>query len=103
VRPKAKYPVIADLAGQGFSAKRCCQILGVAASGFFMWRRRAPSSRQIRFMWLTDLVRAIHADSRGTYGWRRVNAELTYGHGVVVNRKTVQDHAVARSAWAARV
>jgi putative transposase len=41
-------------------------------------------------MWLTDLVRAIHADSRGTYGWRRVNAELTYGHGVVVNRKTVR-------------
>ena len=33
VRPKAKYPVIAELAGQGFSAKRCCRILGVAASG----------------------------------------------------------------------
>jgi putative transposase len=33
VRPKATYPVIADLAGQGFSAKRCCRILGVAAPG----------------------------------------------------------------------
>jgi putative transposase len=62
----------------------------VAASGFFMWRRRAPLPRQLRFAWLTDLVRAIHADSRGTYGWRRVNAELTYGHGVIVNRKTVR-------------
>jgi putative transposase len=90
VRPKAKYPVIADLAGQGFSAKQCCRVLGVAASGFFMWRRRAPSARQIRFAWLTDLVRAIHADSRGTYGWRRVNAELVYGHGVLVNPKTVR-------------
>ena len=76
VRPKAKYPVIAELAGQGFSAKRCCRILGVAASGFFMWRRRSPSPRQLRFAWLTELVRAIHAHSRGTYGWRRVNAEL---------------------------
>jgi len=38
-----------------------------------MWRRRAPSARQ-----------------SGTYGWRRVNAELTYGHGVVVNPKTVR-------------
>jgi transposase-like protein len=45
VRPKAKYPVIAELAGQGFAAKRCCRILGVAASGFFMWRRRSPSPR----------------------------------------------------------
>ena len=90
VRPKAKYPVIAELAGQGFAAKGCCRILGVAASGFFMWRRRSPSARQLRFAWLTDLVRAIHADSRGTYGWRRVNAELIYGHGVIVNRKTVR-------------
>jgi putative transposase len=90
VRPKAKYPVIAELAGQGFSVKRCCRILGVAASGFFMWRRRPPSPRQLRLTWLTELVRAIHADSRGTYGWRRVNAELVYGHGLVVNRKTVR-------------
>jgi putative transposase len=90
VRPKAKYPVIAELASQGFSAKRCCRILGVAASGFFMWRRRSPSPRQLRFAWLTELVRAIHADSRGTYGWRRVNAELLYGYGVIVNRKTIR-------------
>jgi len=90
VRPKDTYPVIAELASQGFSAKRCCRVLGVAASGFFMWRRRSPSPRQLRLAWLTDLVRAIHADSRGTYGWRRINAELVYGHGVVVNRKTVR-------------
>jgi putative transposase len=90
VRPKAKDPVIAELASQGFSAKRCCRILGVAASGFLMWRRRSPSPRQLRFAWLTELVRAIHADSRGTYGWRRVNAELVYGHRVIVNRKTVR-------------
>ena len=88
--PKATYPVIAELAGQGFSAKRCCRILGVAASGFFMWRRRSPSPRQLRFAWLTELVRAIHAASRGTYGWRRVYAELVYGHGVIVNRKTAR-------------
>jgi putative transposase len=55
-----------------------------------MWRHRSPSPRQLRFAWLTELVRAIHAGSRGTYGWRRVNAELVYGHGVVVNRKTVR-------------
>jgi hypothetical protein len=55
-----------------------------------MWRRRAPSPCQLRLAWLTELVRAIHADSRGTYGWRRINAELVYGHGVIVNHKTVR-------------
>jgi putative transposase len=62
----------------------------VAASGFFRWRRLSPSPRRLRFAWLTELVRAIHGDSRGTYGWRRVDAELVYGHGVIVNRKTVR-------------
>jgi hypothetical protein len=40
--------------------------------------------------WLTDLVLAVRADSRGTYGWRRVHAELIYGHGIIVNRKTIR-------------
>jgi transposase InsO family protein/transposase-like protein len=90
VRPKDKYPVIAELVGQGWSAKWCCRVLKVAPSGFFTWRRRSPSPRRLRLVWLTELVRAIHADSRGTYGWRRVNAELLYGRGLVVNRKTVR-------------
>jgi putative transposase len=90
MRPKPSTRSSLGLAGQGCSAKRCCRILSVAASGFFMWRRRSPSPRQLRFAWLTELVRAIHADSRGSYGWRRVYAELIYGHGVIVNRKTVR-------------
>ncbi len=32
VRPKDTYPVIAELAGQGFAAKRCCRILGQGAA-----------------------------------------------------------------------
>jgi hypothetical protein len=87
---KDKYPVIAELAGRGFCAKWCCRVLKVAPSGFFTWRRRSPSPRQIRFVWLTRLVRAIHADSRGTYRWRRLNAELLYGRVLVVNHKTVR-------------
>lgn len=29
----------------------------------------------------------IHAESRGTYGWLRVHAELALGLGMVVNHK----------------
>jgi putative transposase len=90
VRPKPPTRSSLSWPARACSTKRCCRILGVAASGFFMWRRRAPSPRQLRFAWLTELVQAIHAASRGTYGWRRVYAELVYGHGVIVNRKTVR-------------
>ena len=34
-------------------------------------------------------IRAVHAESRGTYGWPRVHAELTLGLGLPVNRKRV--------------
>jgi hypothetical protein len=30
-------------------------------------------------VWLTGLIREVHTASRGTYGYRRVHAELTLG------------------------
>lgn len=38
----------------------------------------------MRHAWLTDVIRQVHVDSRGTYGSRRVHAELTLGHGLQV-------------------
>jgi putative transposase len=34
-------------------------------------------------------IEKIHTDSRGTYGWPRVHAELTLGLGIAVNHKRV--------------
>ena len=39
----------------------------------------APSARAVRHAWLTDLIREVHLASRGTYGARRVHAELHPG------------------------
>jgi len=39
----------------------------------------------MRRVWLTSLIREVHAASRGTYGSRRVHAELTLGMGVHVS------------------
>ena len=38
---------------------------------------------------LTGLIREVHVASRGTYGYRRVHAELTLGMGVTVCERTV--------------
>lgn len=48
------------------------------------WRDRPLSARGIRHAHLTEAIRSIHADSRGTYGARRVRAELALGRGVHV-------------------
>jgi hypothetical protein len=60
------YPVIEALAGQGHSAKACCRMLGVAPSGYFYWRTRPPSIRQLRQGQLADLVLDIYRASNGT-------------------------------------
>jgi putative transposase len=82
--------VIEALAGQGRSAKACCRLLGVAPSGYFYWRTRPPSIRQLRQAQLADLVSDIHRASNGTYGTRRITAELRLGYGLTVNRKAVK-------------
>jgi transposase InsO family protein len=81
--------VIAALAGQGYDAKRCCRILAVAPSGYFSWRQRPPSARELRREWLRGLIAQIHAESRGVYGYRRIRAELRLGRQIVVSRKLV--------------
>ncbi|ELB89240.1 putative transposase orfB for insertion sequence element [Rhodococcus wratislaviensis IFP 2016] len=71
--------------------KWLCQILEVSRSGFYRWRACA-SARAARARADEELVariRAIHADSDGTYGVPRVTAELR-ADGVVVNHKRVE-------------
>ena len=50
------------------------RVLEVSESGYYAWRKRAPSARAIRHAWLTDLIRGVHLAARGTYGARRVQA-----------------------------
>jgi transposase InsO family protein len=51
-----------------------CRLLGVSRSGFHAWERRPPSDRALADAWLVERITAIHRESRGTYGARRVHA-----------------------------
>ncbi len=65
-----------------------CRLLGVSTSGYYAWRRRGPSRRAQQNEALSRRIAAIHAQSRGTYGARRVHAELR-AQGVRVSRQRV--------------
>ena len=49
----------------------------------------AKSARAQENELLLKHIEKIHAESRGTYGWPRVHAELTLGLGLAVNHKRV--------------
>lgn len=53
-----------------------CRVLGVSPSGYYAWRHRPPSARARTDQALLERIRAIHAQSRQTYGTPRVHAEL---------------------------
>jgi transposase InsO family protein len=81
--------VIDVLVATGFSVQRCCEVLGVTPQGYYSYRRRPLSPTKMRREWLTALIREVHADSRGTYGARRVHAELTKARGIHVSLNLV--------------
>ena len=76
---KANYPVAV-----------MCRALGVNRTSFHDWQRRAPSDRTLGDAWLTEKIKQIHKVSDGTYGVRRVHAELRLEHNVGVGRKRVE-------------
>ena len=78
------------MATEGQSVRVACRVLGVSESGYYAWRKRPLSARAVRHAWLTDRIRAVHATSRGTYGARRVHAELVLGQGVRVGHQAVE-------------
>ncbi len=65
-----------------------CRLLGVSRSGYYAWRQRPASARARQDEGLGRRIRAIHEQSRGTYGTPRIWAELRQA-GVACSRKRV--------------
>jgi putative transposase len=71
-----------------FPVATLCRLLGVSRSGYYAWRKRPPSPRTCANQELTGYIRAVHEQSRGTYGAPRIWADLR-DRGVVCSRKRV--------------
>lgn len=64
-----------------------CRVAGVSRSGFYAWRTRPPSARAAADAELTEAIREIHQNSRGTYGAPRIRGQLRRkGHRVSRHR-----------------
>jgi putative transposase len=71
-----------------FAVRTLCRVLGVSPSGYYAWRDRPPSAREVENKRLLRRMREIHEFSRHTYGRPRMYAELR-DEGWRVNHKRV--------------
>jgi putative transposase len=71
-----------------FPIATLCRVLGVSPSGYYAWSERPPSARVQADEILLEQIRAIHAQSRGTYGARRIRIELRE-QGIPCARKRI--------------
>lgn len=90
-----RYRFISEHA-KPYKVKRLCRVLGVHRSGYNRWAAgaRARAVKAASDAALAEEIRAAHADSRGTYGVRRIDAEIAARREVCgagpVNRKRIE-------------
>ena len=70
--------VYAFIAGEesNYPVVLMCRWSKVSTSGFYAWRTRLPSATERRRRSLAVLIRALFDASDGTYGYRRIHAEM---------------------------
>lgn len=61
----------------------------MSRSGYDDWLGRPPWAREEANTLLMKQIRQAHEQSRGTYGWPRIHAELRLGLGLEVNHKRI--------------
>jgi putative transposase len=70
-----RFQFIADRRDE-FPVRRMCTVLGVSPSGYYAWRKRPPSAREMANQKLLSKIEAVFEESKETYGSPRVYREL---------------------------
>lgn len=91
VQLRTKADVFAFIASQRgtFAVTRLCRLFAVTRPGYYAWRQRPTSPRQVQDRVLLEAMRAIFEASHGTYGSARIHRALT-AQGHRVSRRRVE-------------
>lgn len=82
-----KFPLVRDLAAEGFPVRLTCGVLGFTAQAFYKWRARPCCDRDLDDAYVTNTIVDVHADDP-EFGYRFIADELEAG-GRRVNERRV--------------
>ena len=66
---------IVDLLSRDYAIHDICKLMGVSRAGYWKWKKRSPSKRNINRKKMIELVRTVHENYRTTDidGWRHTS------------------------------
>ena len=69
------YPLVRELAAEGFSVRLTCGVLGFSAQAFYKWRANPCCDRDLDDAYLTNAIVDVHAEDP-EFGYRFIADEL---------------------------
>jgi len=77
-----KFPLVRDLAAEGFPVRLTCGVLGFSPQAFYRWQADPVSQRDVDDAHLVNAIRDVHEDDP-EFGYRFISDELERaGHSV---------------------
>ena len=58
--PKMMFPLVRDLAAEGFPVRLTCGVLGFTAQAYYVWRANGVSRRDLQDTYLTNALLDVH-------------------------------------------
>lgn len=85
-----RFELVKKLTSKVVSAISVCRVLEVSPSGYYSWKKRLPSKRELVDKELIEKVKKIHQESRKTYGLPRIKAKLKEGGNCCGNNRVLK-------------
>jgi putative transposase len=93
------YPLVRDLAAEGFAVAVTCRVLGFSAQGDNKWRRNPITQRDLGDAYLTNAAVDLHRDDP-VFGYRLIADELEL-QGFVASERRVWRICSEQKLWSA--
>ena len=91
------YPLVTDLADEGFPVAVTCRVLGFSRQGYFKWRAKPVCDRDLSDAYLINAALDAHGDDPG-FGYRFISDELEAA-GFVASENRVQRLCSMQRIW----
>lgn len=95
------YPLVRDLAAEGFDVRLACGVLGFSTQGYYRWLASPVSRRDLEDAYLTNALVDAHRDDPA-FGYRFLADELAHA-GVRVGERRVWRLCSTQRLWSTTV